>query len=218
MGRCSCNGHSPPSGCPSNTGNVNCYVNTSTPHACHSHTNTTGCHSHSTAAGGCVGHSNSCPSHAGYVGPRTVVFTNVEVTAGEVIDLENEFNELQDEINTELVRRSLPGGPLDVIYSPVSANDIRQLRDLFLTIVGGSAVSPYSDNEIKSEELIEDSTIETMKDMFVANVGTACACDCNYSCTCDCNYSCTCDCNYCTCDCNYCTCDCNYSCTCNCNY
>jgi len=204
---CSCNGHN---------GNVGCHSNNTTV-GCQGNSNTTGCHSHN-ATNGCLNHNNSCSSHAGYVGPRTITYTNVDVIAGEVIDLEYELDELQHELNVEADRRNIAGAPIDVLHGVVDTSEIRTIRDLFIDVISGTVQSPYSDNEIAPEELITHETVEAMKDQLKSDVATTCACDCNYSCTCHCNYSCTCDCNYCTCDCNYCTCNCNYSCTCDCNY
>jgi len=207
MGGCSCNGHtSRPNGCRSHTQRNG---------TCSGYTNTSGCYCHST--GGCTSHSNSCPSHPGYVGPRTITYTNIDVNPGEIIDLQDELEELQHELNVEVDRRGI-GSHIDVLYGSVDASEIRDIRDLFITIVGGSPHSPYSDAEIAPSEIIDHTTVEAMKDELKSNTASTCACDCNYSCTCHCNYSCTCNCNYCTCHCNYCTCNCNYSCTCNCNY
>ena len=188
--------------------------------ACHGNTNSGGCHSHNNI-GGCHSHSNSCGSHSGYVGSRPVNFTNVEVIAGEVIDLQNEFNEFLYQINVEAGRRGYTSLP--PLGGNVETTDIREMRDLFLQIIGTSgspapAVYPYTNSQINSSQLIDDVTIEAMKDQLKANIESVCPCNCNYACTCNCNYACTCNCNYCTCDCNYCTCNCNYSCTCDCNY
>ena len=205
----SCHNHT------SNPGTV-CLSNNSNISSCNGHSNSSACWCHITT--GCHSHANSCSSHSGYVGPRTITFTNTDVTAGEIIDLENEIEELQYELNVEADRRGTPGAPIDVVHGVVDASELRAIRDLFVNVVGGSSQYPYSDAEIAFEELIKHETVEAMKDQLKSNVASTCACDCNYACTCDCNYACTCNCNYCTCHCNYCTCHCNYACTCDCNY
>ena len=204
-----CHGHTNSGGCTSNT-NLG---------GCTGHNNAVGCTGHTTT-GGCTGHTASCPSFTGYVGPRTITWTNTIVESGEIIDLQQEFEEFQEQLNIEAERRDVNTAslPIDVLTDPIAASSVRELRDWFNDITLIPPSPPYDDATIQFQELIQDETIEALKSDLKDNVASECACDCNYSCTCDCNYSCTCNCNYCTCDCNYCTCDCNYSCTCLCNY
>ena len=191
---------------------------------CYGHSGTTETHSCT-----CHGHTNSCPSHGGYVPATTISFTNVNVVTGEVIDLQDGITELLSKLNTEATRRHNVFGtnPISLaLDNPVEATELRAIRDLYLTLVGGTAASPITNTQIAAGQPILASTTETMKDGLVADAGTCqcncnyCTCNCNYACTCNCNYACTCNCNYnCTCNCNYaCTCNCNYACTCNCNY
>ncbi len=179
------------------------------------------CEGHSNLIGTCITHTNSCGAFYGYVSSRTITFINGDVQEGEVIDLEDEIHELLQELNNEATRRSpIVGSPTpigNILTQPIQSSQIRSVRDLFIDLLDISAQSPYSDVEIAPTIVIENETIESMKDGIISD-SSICVCDCNYSCTCECNYSCTCVCNYCACDCNYCTCNCNHACQCNCAY
>ena len=214
-----CNGHNTAGGCHSHVG-TGCSSN-STTGSCASHSSTGSCASHATS-GSCTSHVNSCPAHGGYVSGTTITFTNVNVSAGEEIDAQNEINELLSKMNAESNRRSVLGESTPIsltLTNPLASSQIRQIRDLYLDILNTTAASPITNTQINVGQPLLATTIETMKDGIVAD-SAPCQCDCNYACTCNCNYACTCDCNYaCTCNCNYaCTCNCNYSCTCVCNY
>ena len=177
--------------------------------SCWSNTNLSSCSSNANNGGACGGHVNSCPSHGGYIAPVTYTFTNVTVSAGETIGLQNEITELKARLNSEAVRRGLSQTSV-ALNNPIHAvGEIRTLRDHHNTVCAKTSVSPYSNTQIVNTQVILANTIETMKDNVVAR-GAQCACQCNYSCTCQCNY--------CTCQCNYCTCVCNHVCKCQCNY
>ena len=177
----------------------------------------------------CNAHDGTGNNDSGYVGPTTISFTNVTVSTGEKIDLQNEIHELLDKLNAESTRRAVLGDSTTdafTLTNPVSQTHIRRIRNLYMDVLNVSATSPYTDSDIITTQTMKATTIEAMKDGLVADAGS-CVCDCNYACTCNCNY-CTCNCNYaCTCDCNHacqcncnyaCTCDCNHACICNCNY
>jgi len=143
-------------------------------------------------------------------------WTDSPLLPGIVIKAQH-VTELQEQINFEYKRRSVPNYSFPSLGSVVKYSDVYQLYNA-ISQLSGSLQWHENFATPLTGQLIKAINIEDLRDN-INYLQTQCVCNCNY-CTCNCNYACTCNCNYaCTCNCNYaCTCNCNHGCVCNCAY
>ena len=149
-----------------------------------------------------------------YTFTPTPDWTDSPLLPGTIIKAQH-VTELQEQINFEYKRRSVPNYSFPSLGSVVKYSDVYQLYNA-ISQLSGSLQWHENFATPLTGQLIRAINIEDLRDN-INYLQTQCVCNCNY-CTCNCNYACTCNCNYaCTCNCAYCPCNCNY-CTCNCNY